>query len=128
MRMHLVGKNVAADIADKLCRSVLEKLDGTHKGSFQTLSSVVRKGIEEALTQILSPKRHIDVIRDIREAQQQRRPFVITFCGVNGMMRRRGGRASGIFVLFVSPNLLALDLLAKASASRPIWPRLPSGC
>lgn len=84
MRHHLVGKNVAADIADRLCQSVCEKLEGTTKGSFQSLSAVVRKGLEESLTQILSPKRHIDVLRDIRDAQREKRPFTITFCGVNG--------------------------------------------
>lgn len=28
MKEHLIGKNVAADIADKLCKSVATKLDG----------------------------------------------------------------------------------------------------
>lgn len=28
MKEHLIGKNVAADIADKLCNSVATKLDG----------------------------------------------------------------------------------------------------
>lgn len=35
--------------------------------------------------QILQPKRRVDILRDVMEAQSQQRPFVITFCGVNGV-------------------------------------------
>lgn len=34
MRDHLIGKNVAADISDKLCDSVAEKLEGRVLGTF----------------------------------------------------------------------------------------------
>jgi signal recognition particle receptor subunit alpha len=35
--------------------------------------------------QILSPKHRVDILRDIVEAKSQRRPYVIVFCGVNGV-------------------------------------------
>ena len=41
--------------------------------------------MEEALVRILTPKRSIDILRDIREAQEQQRPYVIVFVGVNGV-------------------------------------------
>eukprot|EP01147_Barroeca_monosierra_P003388 gene3388-6042_t len=85
MQQHLMAKNVAADVAEKLCASVGEKLIGTSKGTFTTIKSVIRQALEEALTQILSPKRQVDVLRDIREAKAQHRPFSIVFCGVNGV-------------------------------------------
>lgn len=84
MREHLIGKNVAADIAQRLCQSVGERLEGTTKSSFQALSTLVRDSLQQSLTQILSPKRHIDVLRDIQSAKRQGRPFTIVFCGVNG--------------------------------------------
>ena len=37
------------------------------------------------MVQILSPKRRIDVLRDVMQASGSGRPYVITFCGVNGV-------------------------------------------
>lgn len=41
--------------------------------------------MEESLVQILSPKRRVDVLRDVMDAKSEGRPYVITFCGVNGV-------------------------------------------
>lgn len=46
---------------------------------------MVRASMEESLVQILSPKRRIDVLRDSMSAREQGRPYVVTFCGVNGV-------------------------------------------
>ena len=35
--------------------------------------------------QILSPKRRIDILRDVMLATEKATPYVITFCGVNGV-------------------------------------------
>ena len=37
--------------------------------------------------QILSPRRRVDILRDAMDAKQKRRPYVITFCGVNGVVK-----------------------------------------
>ena len=34
---------------------------------------------------ILTPKRRIDILRDVMQAREEQRPYVITFCGVNGV-------------------------------------------
>lgn len=49
------------------------------------VASTVKLALQESLVQILQPKRRVDILRDVMEAQSQRRPFVITFCGVNGV-------------------------------------------
>lgn len=85
MRDHLIAKNVAGDIAVKLCDSVGAKLEGKVLGTFSTISNTVKKTLEEACVQLLVPKRRIDILRDAMEAKQKNRPFVITFCGVNGV-------------------------------------------
>ncbi|CAF0855874.1 unnamed protein product [Didymodactylos carnosus] len=41
--------------------------------------------MQESLMMILTPKRRIDILRDVVDAQKQKRPYVITFCGVNGV-------------------------------------------
>jgi len=41
--------------------------------------------MEEALVKILTPKRNIDILRDVQTAKGQKRPYVIVFVGVNGV-------------------------------------------
>jgi len=85
MRDHLISKNVAADVAYKLCDSVATKIIGKTLSSFATVSSTVRSALEESILNLLKPKRQVDVLREIMEANKHGRPYVITFCGVNGV-------------------------------------------
>ncbi|XP_068023391.1 signal recognition particle receptor subunit alpha isoform X2 [Melanerpes formicivorus] len=85
MKDHLIAKNVAAEIALQLCESVAKKLEGKVMGTFTTVTSTVKQALQEALVQILQPQRRVDVLRDVLEAQRHRRPYVVTFCGVNGV-------------------------------------------
>ncbi|XP_023679014.1 signal recognition particle receptor subunit alpha [Paramormyrops kingsleyae] len=85
MRDHLIAKNVAADIASQLCDSVAKKLEGKVMSTFTTVATTVKQALQDSLVQILQPKRRVDVLRDVLEARAQHRPFVITFCGVNGV-------------------------------------------
>ncbi|XP_053943157.1 signal recognition particle receptor subunit alpha isoform X2 [Cuculus canorus] len=85
MKDHLIAKNVAAEIAVQLCESVAKKLEGRVMGTFTTVTSTVKQALQEALVQILQPQRRVDVLRDVMDAQRHRRPYVVTFCGVNGV-------------------------------------------
>lgn len=49
------------------------------------VTSAVKQALQASLVQILQPKRRVDVLRDVMESQRLRRPYVITFCGVNGV-------------------------------------------
>jgi signal recognition particle receptor subunit alpha len=83
-KQHLMEKNVAAEIADKLCQSVGASLEGKKLSTFQGVSSTVKAALEEALTRILTPKRQIDILREVAAVKGQR-PYTIVFCGVNGV-------------------------------------------
>ncbi|XP_043229344.1 signal recognition particle receptor subunit alpha-like isoform X1 [Amphibalanus amphitrite] len=85
LKDHLVGKNVAADIAAKLCDSIALKLEGKVLGTFEGVAQTVRQTLVDSLVQILSPKRRIDILRDVMTAKQSGRPYVVAFCGVNGV-------------------------------------------
>lgn len=85
LRDHLITKNVATDIAQKLCASVGAKLEGRVLGTFDTIAATVKSTLNDALVQILSPKRRVDILRDCLEAKRQQRPYVMAFCGVNGV-------------------------------------------
>ncbi|CRL07276.1 CLUMA_CG020255, isoform A [Clunio marinus] len=85
LRDHLIMKNVATDIAQKLCTSVGAKLEGKVLGTFDTIAATVKSTLNDSLVQILSPKRRVDILRDCLEAKKNQRPYVMTFCGVNGV-------------------------------------------
>ncbi|XP_050442436.1 signal recognition particle receptor subunit alpha homolog [Adelges cooleyi] len=85
LKEHLVAKNVAIEIATKLCDSVSSKLDGKILGSFESVASTVKNTMIESLVQILSPKRRVDILRDAMAAKKNNKPYVISFCGVNGV-------------------------------------------
>jgi signal recognition particle receptor subunit alpha len=81
----LIGKNVAQDIADKLIESVAVNLEGKRMESMTTVSATVRQALDEALTRILTPRQSVDILAEISAKRGSGRPFVITFCGVNGV-------------------------------------------
>lgn len=85
LRDHLINKNVATDIAQKLCASVGAKLEGRVLGTFDTIAATVKSTLNDSLVQILSPKRRVDILRDCLESKKQQKPYVMTFCGVNGV-------------------------------------------
>ncbi|CAN7984434.1 unnamed protein product [Ixodes hexagonus] len=85
LRDHLIAKNVAADVAQKLCDSVGAKLEGKVLGTFTRVASTVKATLVDSLVQLLSPRRRINILRDVLESQRAQRPYVMTFCGVNGV-------------------------------------------
>ncbi|MCL4124053.1 UNVERIFIED_CONTAM: hypothetical protein GTU68_005428 [Idotea baltica] len=56
LKDHLIGKNVASEIAQKLCQSVESKLEGKHIGTFEGVTSLVRTTLTDALVQLLTPR------------------------------------------------------------------------
>ena len=110
MKQHLMKKNVAMEIADKVCEGVGESLVGKKVGGFQSMpllclahflffpdaipatSNAVRTALSSSLTRILTPKTSTDLLLSIRTklssplpSTQKRIPYSITFVGVNGV-------------------------------------------
>ncbi|KAI0670509.1 P-loop containing nucleoside triphosphate hydrolase protein [Trametes maxima] len=92
MKQHLMKKNVAKEISEKICEDVGQSLVGKKVGGFQTTSSAVRQALANSITRILTPKTSTDLLLSIRTklstplpASQQRQPYSITFVGVNGV-------------------------------------------
>ncbi|KAJ3176935.1 hypothetical protein HDU85_006465 [Gaertneriomyces sp. JEL0708] len=85
MREHMINKNVAADVADHVCESVANGLAGKTLSGFKSLTAAVRDQMETALSRVLTPRSSTDVLRDILAAKAEKRPYTITFVGVNGV-------------------------------------------
>ena len=75
------------------------------------VASTVKQALQDSLVQILQPKRRVDILRDVMEAQSQRRPFVITFCGVNGVGKSTNlAKVSTINQILIFATILASSL------------------
>ncbi|KKZ66569.1 fused signal recognition particle receptor [[Emmonsia] crescens] len=91
MEEHLLKKNVAREAALRLCDGVEQELVGKKTGSFQSIDSALRSAMESSLRKILTPTSSLDLLREIEavtspsNAQKQRRPYVISIVGVNGV-------------------------------------------
>lgn len=85
MQEHLVSKNVASEIAQKICDNVSQNLEGKQMSSFQFVTGTVKQALQESMVQILTPKKRVDILRDVYESQRRNKPYVIVFCGVNGV-------------------------------------------
>ena len=114
LKDNLIAKNVASEVAESLTESVLVKLEGSVMGTFQSLARHVKEALTQSLMKLLTPKRRIDILRDVMEARENRKPYVITFCGVNG-------------VRFRAEHLFYLTLDIFRSESPQTWPRFVSG-
>ncbi|KAK4683688.1 signal recognition particle receptor subunit alpha, partial [Tremellales sp. Uapishka_1] len=92
MEKHLMGKNVAKDIAEKLCESVGEALVGKKLGGFSSIKSEVQASLSSSITRILTPKTSTDLLLDIQRKKASPStiasvpdPYTLTFVGVNGV-------------------------------------------
>ncbi|KAL6589523.1 hypothetical protein ACP70R_050327 [Stipagrostis hirtigluma subsp. patula] len=79
----LMTKNMTEEIAEKLCESVAGNLEGKKLHLSQEYRLLFRKAMEEALLHILTPRRSIDILRDVHAANERGRPYVTIFGGVN---------------------------------------------
>ncbi|KAF8073223.1 Srpra [Scenedesmus sp. PABB004] len=84
MKAKLMERNVAEEIAGQVVDSVARSLEGKKLASFTGVGHFVRRAFEDALSAILN-KRQVDVLGGIARARARGKPYVIVFCGVNGV-------------------------------------------
>lgn len=75
------------------------------------VTSTVKQALQESLVQILQPQRRVDMLRDIMDAQRHQRPYVVTFCGVNGV-----GKSTNLAKVSAVPQPVS-DIISSLSMS-----------
>merc|ERR1712244_186956 len=65
LRDNLIAKNVASEVAASLIESVMVKLEGSVMGTFQSIARTVKDSLTQSLMKLLTPKRRIDILRDV---------------------------------------------------------------
>eukprot|EP00210_Caulerpa_lentillifera_P001545 g1483.t1 len=85
MKRKLMERNVAQDIAGRLCESVAKNLEGQKLSGFTGVSKAVSSAFSESLERILTPKKSINILSEINQSRSRTKPYVIVFVGVNGV-------------------------------------------
>eukprot|EP00854_Cymbomonas_tetramitiformis_P025754 gene25754-31507_t len=85
LKSRLMAKNVASEIAEKLCDSVSSGLLGKRQSSFTRVASTVKTAMHDALVRILTPRRTTDILREVQASKEKGQPYSIVFIGVNGV-------------------------------------------
>ncbi|KAM3130050.1 hypothetical protein pb186bvf_017848 [Paramecium bursaria] len=81
----LMIKNVAEEIAQKLCDSLKVRLLNAKTKAFTSVQKTVRECLKENLIKILTPNRNIDIISEALKCREKQKPYVVVFIGVNGV-------------------------------------------
>lgn len=81
----LMTKNVAEEIARNICGTLKTKLLNQKTQMFTSVSSIVKNSLNETLTNILTPKRKLDILSEAMKCRDKGEPYVLTFIGVNGV-------------------------------------------
>lgn len=83
LKEKLTKRNVTNEISDLLVREVTQKLVSTRMTNSESLSTAIHRALEEAVVRVLNCAKTVDVLHRI--STHGKRPYVITFIGVNGV-------------------------------------------
>jgi len=81
----LMARNVAAEVSDKLADSVRTSVVGRKTDRFTSMAATVKHALKDAMENLLTPKKSIDVLRAALSAKNANRVYSIVFLGVNGV-------------------------------------------
>lgn len=83
-KLILLENDVALSVADQICESLKEKLEGVKIDRFKNPKETVKKNLKETLTDILTTEKRVDLLETAADKKKKREPFVIVFVGING--------------------------------------------
>ena len=83
-KLALIENDVALSVADQICEEVKKKLIGLEVKRFEDRKKIVEKALREALSNILTTDRKVDLLGLAEKKRQAREPLIIVFIGING--------------------------------------------
>ena len=81
----LMDKNVNQDVANDICRQVEKDLMDSRTRSFTSVNATIKTSLEQAIANLLTPRRNIDILKEALAAKKQGQVYSIAFIGVNGV-------------------------------------------
>ncbi len=84
LNLLLIGNDVATETADILCQKIKESLKGEQVSRLTSKNKFLFEILKEAIADILTPEKSIDLLEEIRKKNITNSPYIICFLGVNG--------------------------------------------
>ncbi|KDN53026.1 hypothetical protein K437DRAFT_135739 [Tilletiaria anomala UBC 951] len=103
MQSHLQAKNVAANVASRLCDSVEKGLVGRQLGSFASVKDEVRKALEDSITRILTPKSSTDILLEIATKRERQQAAIANAAAAGAAISKGKGGANSNMALQADP-------------------------
>ena len=89
LRVKLIGKNVASEIASEITQNVSRQLVGKRVERFQRAKAMVQEALVASVERVLTPRTSTDVLASVlrrkNDKSSSKKPFVIVFVGINGV-------------------------------------------
>ncbi|TXT54278.1 MAG: Signal recognition particle 54 kDa protein [Promethearchaeota archaeon] len=82
LKLMLIKNDTAIETAEEICNKIVESYKGEEIGVLSSKKKFLAEILEEAIEEILTPDREIDLLEEIDN--QETEPYVILFLGVNG--------------------------------------------
>ncbi|HIH73079.1 MAG: Signal recognition particle receptor FtsY [Thermococcales archaeon 44_46] len=82
LELELLEADVALEVVEELKEKIKQKLVGQKVKIGTNKKEIVEKAVKEAVLEVLTPERRIDLLEMIKSKQEK--PFVIVFVGFNG--------------------------------------------
>lgn len=82
LKILLLSNDVAIDTVDEICNKIIESFKGEQLSRFTSTKKMLFETLRDVITEILTPDKEIDLLKEIKEKQPK--PYVIVFLGVNG--------------------------------------------
>jgi len=84
LNLLLISNDVAVETADEICSKISKSLNETQIGLLSSKKKFLFEILKKAVSEILTPEREIDIIKEIQDKKTLKKPYVIVFLGVNG--------------------------------------------
>ena len=81
----LMDKNVAQDVADDICKQVQKSLMDQRTQTFTSVNATISQALKSSISQLMTPRRNIDVLKEALAAKKRGQVYSIAFIGVNGV-------------------------------------------
>ncbi|MCF2135787.1 MAG: signal recognition particle-docking protein FtsY [Candidatus Thorarchaeota archaeon] len=84
LQMVLIQNDVAVEVAERICNLTKQRILGTRTGRFENLVKLFKNAIYEAILEVLTPERPVDILEFVQQKKAQGEPAILMFVGVNG--------------------------------------------
>ena len=84
LRILLISNDVAVDTADEICKGIIESFKDQQITRLTSTKKMLFDTLKEAIIEILTPEKEIDIIKEIKEKNSLKLPYIIVFLGING--------------------------------------------